>query len=163
MGGNSGANAQAAVDTVVRSIEKGDANLYVDISWVNADTTEKPDIITAIRKLQNTKKGDMTHRILFGSDAPLGCFGEYGGDTFKAYSKVVQDVKRAIKEAFPNNADELIEKIFYKNADDLYFRNNTVIKSIPKWAKVGLAVILAGIAVGVGALCVAAKRISESK
>ena len=163
MGGNSGANAQTAVDTVVRSIEKGDAKLYVDISWVNADTTQKPDIITAISKLQNTKKGDMTHRILFGSDAPLGCFGEYGGDTYKAYSNVVRDIKVEIKKAFPDNAEELINKIFYQNAQDLYFGNSSVVKSMPKWVKVALLATIAGIVVGIGGICAAAKKVSDSK
>lgn len=163
MGGNSGKNAQEAVDILVDSINKGNSTMYVDISWVNADTSAKPDIILAIKKLQNTDKGDMTHRILFGSDAPLGCFGEYGGDTFKAYSNVVQDVKTAIKEAFPDSADELIDKIFYKNASDLYFGDNKVVKSMPKWAKVGLVLMAAGIVVGLSAITVAAKKVSDSR
>ena len=163
MGGNEGKNAQEAVDVVVQAVEKGDANLFVDISWVNADTSAKPDIVTAIKKLQETSKGDMTHRILFGSDAPLGCFGEYGGDTFKAYSKVVQDVKTAIKEAFPDSAEELIHKIFYKNASDLYIKDLPVPKSLSALAKCGILVILLGVATGVGMLCMAAKKISESK
>ena len=163
MGGNEGKNAQEAIDVLVKSIERGDANLFVDISWVNADTATKPDIVLAIKKLQNTHKGDMTNRILFGSDAPLGCFGEYGGDTYKAYSKVVQDVKVAIKEAFPSNADDLIDKIFYRNANELYFNSPKASKSLSKLAKFGIAAVVLAIAVGIGAICRAAKKISDSK
>ena len=163
MGGNFGPNAQEAVDILVSSIEKGDANLYADISWVNADTSTKPDIILAIKKLQSTSKGDMTHRLLFGSDAPLGCFGEYGGDTYKAYSNVVQDIKTEIKKAFPEDAEKLIDKIFYQNAQDLYFGNKSVPKSLSKLAKLGIGVIVMGVAVGVVAICKAIKKIADSK
>lgn len=60
MGGNTGNNTKAAVDIMVESIENNSAKLYADISWVNADTTEKPDIIEAIKMLKNTSKGDKT-------------------------------------------------------------------------------------------------------
>jgi predicted TIM-barrel fold metal-dependent hydrolase len=163
MGGNFGPNAQEAIDVLVSSIEKGDANLYADISWVNADTSTKPDIILAIKKLQNTSKGDMTHRLLFGSDAPLGCFGEYGGDTYKAYSNVVQDIKTEIKKAFPEDAEKLIDKIFYQNAQDLYFGNKSVPKSLSKLAKLGIGVIVMGVVVGVVAIGKAIKKIADSK
>lgn len=52
MGGNTGNNTKAAVDIMVESIENNSAKLYADISWVNADTTEKPDIIEAIKRLK---------------------------------------------------------------------------------------------------------------
>lgn len=125
MGGNFGDNTQAAVDLMVKSVNNGDATLYADISWVNCDTTEKPDIITAIKKLMTTEKGDMTERLLFGTDAPLGRFfgsGENGVPPRKAYSKTVEDIKKAIRNAFGDKADGIIEKIFYKNADNLFFK-----------------------------------------
>ena len=125
MGGNEGRNAKAAVDAIVESIENNSANLYADISWVNPDTIEKPDIIEAIKRLKNTSKGDKTDRLLFGTDAPIGRFGgqgEFGIKPLDAYQEVIIDVKNAIKKAFPQKeADELIEKIFYKNAQDLFF------------------------------------------
>lgn len=124
MGGNDGLNAEAAVNIMIESIEKGNAKLYADISWVNPDTIEKPDIIEAITRLKNTKKGDYTDRLLFGTDAPIGRFGnggENGLSPKQAYSKVVTDVKNAIKKAFSQTeAEELIDKIFYKNAQSLF-------------------------------------------
>ena len=75
--------------------------------------------------MKNTSKGDKTDRLLFGTDAPIGRFGgngENGLKPYEAYQKVVTDVKNAIKNAFSQKeADELIEKIFYKNADNLFF------------------------------------------
>lgn len=148
MGGNTGNNTKAAVDIMVESIENNSAKLYADISWVNADTTEKPDIIEAIKRLKNTSKGDKTDRLLFGTDAPIGRFGgngENGLKPYEAYQKVVTDVKNAIKNAFSQKeADELIEKIFYKNADNLFFsksQKKAVLKKMPVYA--GIAVLCA--------------------
>ena len=125
MGGNDGENVKAAVDIIIDSIENDRAKLYADISWVNPDTSEKPDIIEALRRLRNTKKGDMTDRLLFGTDAPIGRFGnggENGITPLDAYSKVVTDIKAYITKMFPKSeADELIEKVFYKNAYNLFF------------------------------------------
>lgn len=123
MGGNSGQNTQAAVDLMVDSINNDRATLFADISWVNCDTKEKPDIITAIKKLMTTNKGDKTDRLLFGTDAPLGRFGKNGENGISpqtAYNKTVEDIQNAIKNAFGEKADALIDKIFYKNADDLF-------------------------------------------
>ena len=128
MGGNFGENTQAAVDLMVESLNKADATLYADISWVNCDTTEKPDIITAIKKLMTTEKGDMTERLLFGTDAPLGRFagaGENGVPPRKAYSKTVEDIKNAIRNSFGDKGNDIIEKIFYKNADNLFFKKQS--------------------------------------
>ena len=130
MGGNEGRNTKAAVDVIVDSIENNSATLYADISWVNCDTAEKPDIIEAIKRLKNTSQGYKTDRLLFGTDAPIGRFGgkgEFGIKPFDAYQKVIVDVKNSIRQAFsPEEADALIEKIFYKNAQDLFFsKKNT--------------------------------------
>ena len=124
MGGISGENCKAAIDIIVDSIENSSANLYADISWVNPDTTEKPDIISAIKRLKNTTKGDQTNRLLWGTDAPLGRFStiEKNLTPQQSYQKVINDIKSEIRRNFPTNeADELIEKIFYKNANNLFF------------------------------------------
>lgn len=126
MGGNDGANAKAAVDILVDSIENDTAKLYADISWVNPDTSDKSDIIEAIRRLKNTSKGDRTDRLLFGTDAPIGRFGGAGENGLlpkEAYSKVVADIKDSIRKSFPaQEANELMDKIFYKNAAELFFQ-----------------------------------------
>ena len=136
MGGNDGLNTEAAVNIMIDSIENDTAKLYADISWVNPDTSEKPDIIEAITRLKNTKKGDMTERLLFGTDAPVGRFGnggENGLTPMQAYSKVVIDIKNSIKKAFSKEeADELIDKIFYRNAEALFFSQNSDIAASTK-------------------------------
>jgi len=124
MGGNCDKNCEKAIDVILDSIEKSSANLYADISWVNPDTSEKPDIIAAIKRLKNTTKGDQTNRLLFGTDAPLGrfCQTENGITPKQAYQKVVNDIKNEIRRNFEKQeAEVLIEKIFYKNADNLFF------------------------------------------
>lgn len=123
MGGNDGKNVKAAIDILVESIEKNTANLFADLSWVNIDTIEKPDIVEAIKRLKNTSKGDKTDRLLFGTDAPLGRYGEDKNQAIDSYRKTIANIKKAIKNAFPpEEADKLIEKIFYKNANDLFFQ-----------------------------------------
>ncbi len=161
MGGNEGENTRVAVDVLVESIENSSAKMYADISWVNPDTAEKPDIIEAIRRLKNTKKGDMTERLMFGTDAPIGRFGNGGENGLSpqdAYAKVVQDVKNAIRNAFEKSeADTLIEKIFYKNAQELYFEKKqdivpNVKKSMSAVKKMVIGLVVAGVAVGAGML-----------
>ena len=112
-----------AVDCLVDSIENGDANLYADISWVDCSTIEKPNIIKAIKRLKSTSKGDKTDRLLFGSDMPIGEFntGKDGMSGVEYYIKNITDIKRAIREAFPDEAEELIDKIFYKNTKSIFF------------------------------------------
>lgn len=112
-----------ALDVLIESIEKGDAKLYADISWVDCATDEKPNIIDAIKRLKNTSKGDMTERLLFGSDIPIGEFNE-GFENLSGteyYKKTINDIKRAIKENF-DDGDEIIDKIFYKNAQSLFLK-----------------------------------------
>lgn len=116
-----------ARDILLESIEKGDANLYADISWVDVNNPEKTTIIGVIQKLKNHPKGDMTSRLLFGSDVPIGEFdtGKDGLSGKQFYEKVVIDVKNAIKKNFKEDADDLIDKIFYKNAKQLFGINNS--------------------------------------
>lgn len=125
-----------ALRTLLDSIENGDANLYADISWVDCNDINKPNIIQAIKDLKNTSKGDMTSRLLFGSDAPIGEFStgiidNVTGETLTGkqfYEKSITDIKTAIKKHFPDEAEEITEKIFYKNADELFFKEKNMIK-----------------------------------
>lgn len=157
MGGDFGQNTQAAVDIIVESINKGDAKLYADISWVNCNTPEKPDIIAAIKKLMSTEKGDMTEKLLFGTDTPLGRFGgsgENGINPHNAYSNTVKDIKAEIRKNFGAKADEIIEKIFYKNADKLFFNNKEQVSKkssslLKKLSIGGLVVVAAGAATAI--------------
>ena len=149
MGGNEGINTKAAVDAIVESIENNSANLYADISWVNADTAEKPDIIEAIKRLKSTSKGDKTDRLLFGTDAPIDRFGgqgEFGIKPLEAYQKVIIDVKNSIRKAFPQKeANKLIEKIFYKNAQDLFFSKKSTALNLKTKIIVSSAAVLGAV------------------
>lgn len=146
----------SAIEVLLSSIDKKDAKLFVDLSWVDwgndgLSSENKPSVV---RLIQELKKRNAMDRVLFGTDAPLGCYGEapVSGKTPKAaYEKTVQDLKNVIKKNFGADADSIIDKIFYKNADDLYFNktwNNIVdeVKGGPSVKKV----------IGIGLLCLAA-------
>ena len=108
------------IRTLIDSIEHGDAKLYADLAWVDWDNPEKTHIVKAIQELLNTSKGDKTERLLFGTDAPLGVFGEAALRQPDAYEKNIVNIKHAIREAFPDEANTLISRIFYRNAKKLY-------------------------------------------
>ncbi len=133
MGAGDAKSHQNAIEVLLKSIDNNDAKLYVDLSWVDwgangLSSSEQPSVVTLIKELQ---KRNATDRILFGTDAPLGCFGEALRENYspvQAYEKSVGDLKTVIKQNFNDKADELIEKIFYKNADELFFQK--------QWAQV---------------------------
>ena len=146
-----------AMDVLMSSIKKADATLYTDISWVDINSADKPTIVELIKKLKNTEKGDMTNRILFGSDVPIGEYSAKNGLSGKSlYEKVVVDIKNAIKKNF-DDANELIEKIFYKNAEELFFKGkqkiNEQTKTAPPKVK-RLSKTKMGIAAGIGAVLI---------
>ncbi len=121
-------NHKKAINVLIQSIRKGDAKLYADISWVdwnNGLPSEKPqNIIDVIKEL---KKENALDRLMFGTDAPLGC---YGGDLVnnvsakEAYEMTVSNLKTSIKQEFKSEADYIIQKIFYDNADELFFKKD---------------------------------------
>lgn len=119
-----------AVKVLLDSIENGDALLYADISWVDDGKADKRVILDTLEKLQHTSKGDMTERLLFGTDAPLGKFGADGIKDPQYYRKNIEQIKTAIKGRF-KNAEELINKVFYENAQELFFTKNWAKKMKP--------------------------------
>lgn len=121
MGGNDIENSRIAVDKIVSSIRNNDAKLYADISWVDCDSVEKPGIIEAIKRLKKETNG--LERLLFGTDAPLGRFGgngENGISPKQIYSQTVENIKNAIRNEFGSESEQIIDKIFYKNAENLF-------------------------------------------
>ena len=119
-----------ALNVMIESVRKKDAKLYCDISWLNWENG-LPDgshskVKTLIEKMKSINALD---RILFGTDAPLGCFGEsLATDKFgttlsekQAYEKTVSGLKTMIKNNFASESDEIIDKIFYQNAQELFF------------------------------------------
>ncbi len=119
MGAGGGKAHEAAIKTLIKSIDNADAKLYADISWVDCDTSVKPHIVDVIKRLQYSSKGDMTERLLFGTDAPLGVFGEKAMKQDGAYNRNIINIKKAIKENFGDDANKLISRIFYRNSKKL--------------------------------------------
>lgn len=110
---------EAGINTLVKSIDNNDAKLYADLAWVDWDNPAKPHIVDVIDKLQHSSKGDMTGRLLFGTDAPLGVFGEKALKQQGAYDANIRNIKAAIRENFGDDANKLISRIFYRNSKKL--------------------------------------------
>lgn len=127
-GGDGEQNLNKTTDLIIESVKKNDAKLYGDISWVDCNNPQKTNLKNIIERL---KKENALDRILFGTDAPIGRFGgngENGISPMKAYSDNVENIKNMIKREFPEEADNIIDKIFYKNANDLFFKASTSAK-----------------------------------
>ena len=110
---------KVGINTLLKSIENDDAKLYADLSWVDWDNPIKPNIIDVIDKLLHSSKGDMTSRLLFGTDAPLGAFGEKALKRQGAYDDNIRNIKNVIKNNFGDDSNKLISRIFYRNSKKL--------------------------------------------
>ncbi len=115
---------EVGISTLLKSINKGNAKMYADLSWVDWNNPEKPHIIDVIDRLLHSSKGDMTERLLFGTDAPLGVFGEKALKQQGAYEANIINIKTAIKKNFGNDANKLISRIFYRNSKKLLDKQN---------------------------------------
>ena len=107
-----------AIQILLESIEKDNANLYVDTSWIDF-AYEKlnetySDTIMLIESLKNSPRGDFTHKILWATDCPVGEFN-HSKESYKSNLEVFCD---RIAEYFKD--DELLAKILYKNSKDLF-------------------------------------------
>ena len=114
---------EAGIKTLINSIERGDAKLYADLAWVDWDKPTKPHIVEVVDKLLHSSKGDKTERLLFGTDAPLGVFGEKALKQIDSYDMNIKNIKQAIKDNFGNDANKLISRIFYRNSKKLLNQN----------------------------------------
>ena len=107
-----------AIEIILESIEKNNATLYVDTSWIDF-IGEKlnesyEDTLMLIEALKNTSKGDYTHRILWATDCPVGKFNQ----TKEDYYKNLILFQKKIIENFKD--ENLLENILYNNARNLY-------------------------------------------
>ena len=119
-GGDGDVNIDFTTKCIMDSIKRKDANLYADISWVDCNDPQKPNLKKIITQL---KEENALDRILFGTDAPLGRFsvqGENGIPPKQAYEENIINIKNMIKKEFPKDADDIIDKIFYQNAKNLF-------------------------------------------
>ena len=111
------------IKTLMKSIDNGDANLYADLAWVDWDKPVKPHIVDVIDKLLHSSKGDKTERLLFGTDAPLGVFGEKALKQTDAYENNIKNIKKAIRDNFGDDANKIISRIFYRNSKKILDKN----------------------------------------
>lgn len=122
LGGPEAGDVSKAIDVIIESARQQNGLLYADISWVDADRKEKPNLIEAIRRLKSEKKNNLIERLMFGSDAPLDRFS--GKDGERNYRQTIIDIYNAIKKSFGVEAEDIFEKIFSKNAEKLFFQKN---------------------------------------
>lgn len=169
MGAGSDLGHDDAIDVFKKSLKNKDAKLYVDISWVNFHEdlpVERPNSI--IEVIDNAKKNNALDRILFGTDAPLGCYGEpHKLEKTKmtpkeAYELTVSRIKTAIKNNYGAEADSIINKIFYENANELFFEKNWA-KAPEKKTPKPIAPIAIGTICGVGIVTMLYKNLSHKK
>lgn len=92
---------QDGIDVVKESIAKKDADLYLETSWTKPET-----VVKAIKEVGED-------RVLFGTDAPF--------DGKEKYIQYVTDVKTAIKNEFGEKSEAIINKVFFENANKLFF------------------------------------------
>lgn len=96
------------IDVVSRALKAKDANLYLEVSWAKPET-----VVHAINQVGED-------RVIFGTDAPLGEFANKSN-----YANHVSKIKSAIQNSFePNRAEEIIDKVFYRNTQELFFDKN---------------------------------------
>lgn len=126
---------QKAIKVLEDSIKNGDAKLYAEISWMDFSKgrmAEKPqNILNLIHRMKELNALD---RIMFGTDAPLGIYGELNINRLtpkESYEDTIGRLKSAIKTEFGDDGDEIINKIFYENAQKLFFENKPVQKKKP--------------------------------
>lgn len=106
MGMGSDENHYFTLGLLTAALRSGTANLYADVSWISPET-----IVNIIRSVDE----DILDHLLWGTDIPLGPFGDPA-----YYAERVGEVKAAIAEAFEDDADDIIERLFYRNAFDLF-------------------------------------------
>ena len=157
---------QKAIGIIEQSLKNKDAKLYAEISWMDyskGKLKEKPENILALIRM--LKSHNALDRILFGTDAPLGIYGELQiteKSPKESYADTVGTLKTAIKKEFPEDADIIIERLFYNNADDLFFKNREPApKKDLKKEVLTVAGSLVGICLGILALSKIIKRINK--
>ena len=143
-----------AINVLVESIKKGDANLYADVSWVDIDNSHT-HIVKAIKRLKGIGEkdwtyGDQSYRLMFGTDAPIDRFKKE--NSCQIYSDFVDKIKDSIQKDkdLRNDAEKIIDDLFYKNAENLYLSKKESSKSYKKFFALG---ILASIGFLFGVIC----------
>jgi len=120
------------IEIVEKAKANNNANLYLDTSWVSPKT-----VAEAIKRVG-------ADRVLFGTDAPLGEFDQPEKAKPNFYSDNVNNIKSEIKTKFVDKSEEILDKVFYKNAEELFFTKNWA-KNIQESAKSGNNLVTFGL------------------
>lgn len=155
--GHTGAGGELAhnkaIDVLIRSIENNDAKLYCDISWLDFENgLPQEDSKTLVSLLTRLKEKQALDRVMFGSDAPLGCYGEAPSkySPSYAYKMTIDNIKKTIRKHFADDAENIINKVFYENAHNLFFDNgNALTSAIQKNNNKGKVFALSALLLGV--------------
>ncbi len=113
-----------AISVFERALQNNDADIYVDLSWVDWEnglpSYEKP----SVKKVIDTAlKYNALDKILFATDTPLGCFGEHTESSYmpqETYNLSVDRLASFIKRNYPDSCEEIKDKIFHDNAAKLF-------------------------------------------
>lgn len=168
LGGNEGENTLFATKLIIESVTKNNSKLYADISWVDCNNPQKSTLSQVIKIL---KENNALDRIMFGTDAPLGRFGLLGENNTppkEAYVNNINDIKKMIKRDFGKESEEIINKIFYENAQNLYlkklWKNNNTHEKITKFfkSKTGL-LVSTGLVLLSGITCFSLQKFQTNK
>ena len=100
-----------AINKISEAINKNEANLYIDLSWIFDNNLLK----YALEKLGENK-------IIFGTDTPIAEMG-----MAKNYKDYIENITSIIRKYFSEknqtqNIDKAIDKIFYTNAKNLFIK-----------------------------------------
>lgn len=120
---------QKTIKILENSIQNNDANLYAEISWMDffkGRVKERPENI--LKLISMLKENNAIDRVMFGTDAPLGIYGEikkYETTPKQCYETTIGTIKSAIKKEFPEDYKEITDKLFYKNAETLLANRKT--------------------------------------
>lgn len=107
---NLGSNSWDAINVVKKSLEKKDANLYLELSWVDQDVNSNI-IIDMINEVG-------AKRVLFGTDAPIGCDSDGGNVN---YARRINNIKRLIYNNYSQEeANKITKQVFYENSKELF-------------------------------------------
>jgi len=140
------------IEVVSKALKAKDANLYLDVSWVKPTT-----VVHAIKEVGED-------RVLFATDGPLGGFCKK-----EFYAQNVADIKSAIvKEFGEDRSKEIIDKVFYKNAQEIFFDKNwaknieeSAVKSISKTKAAAISALLLSL-IGAG-VCIVKNTIQKKE
>ena len=160
LAGEGRVNRENAIKVFEDALKTKKANIYMDLSWVDwldsgFPSKEQPD---TRRILDIAYNNNGLGKVVFGTDAPLGCYGEWESPHFnnkRCYSDTVSYLKTTISQLFGKDAEKVSKQIFYSNSKKLYMKKGLFVSPL---AKAGAAI--AGV-VAVGAIGAAAVNKNE--